>query len=135
MRARNLKAIAFLVMLLSAAACASGGGGAAGGAQTQQGAETGQQQGTTVTVANTAPGASTVTVYMVPEIGVDTPLGAIDAGMSRRFPFAGAPGWYRIRAVGPNGETVTDRFQLYRNSSARWDMSTGRRVLVAGSDD
>lgn len=134
MRARNLNATACLVMLLFATACASGGG-ATGGAQTQQGADTGQQQGTTVSVSNTAPGASTVTVYMVPEIGVDTPLGAVDAGLSRQFPFAGAPGWYRIRAVGPTGETVSDRFQLYRNSSARWDMSTGRRVIVMGRND
>ncbi|MCI0432697.1 MAG: hypothetical protein L0271_03465 [Gemmatimonadetes bacterium] len=127
MRMRNLT---IGLAALFAAACASGGTG--GGAQTQQGADTGQQQGTTVQIFNTAPGAATVTVYMVPEIGVDTPLGAIDAGENRAFPFSGAPGWYRIRVVGPSGEIQSDRFQLFRNSSARWDMSTGRRVVVSG---
>ncbi len=130
MRVGNLRSIAAVVTLLAATACASGGA-APGGAQTQEGAA-GQPEGTVVQVLNTAPGSSTVTVYMVPEIGVDTPLGAIESGQTRIFPFSGSPGWYQIRAVGPAGTMMSERFQLYRNSTARWDMSTGRRVVVGG---
>jgi hypothetical protein len=117
--------------LVVAAACASSGGTSGGGAQTQQGAGT-PRQGTTIEILNNAPGAATVTVYMVPEFGVDTPLGPLDGGETRTFAFDGPPGYYRIKVVGPSGESLSDRFQLFRNSSVRWDMSAGRRVRVGG---
>ncbi|MGH7503543.1 MAG: hypothetical protein ACREL7_17590 [Longimicrobiales bacterium] len=135
MRVRAFTRLAPLIGIASiVAACASGGTTAtpAGGAQTQQGETPPAADGTVVTILNTAPGATTITVYMKPEIGVDAPLGTVEGGQMRTFPYEGAPGFYQIRTVGAAGERLSDRFQMFRNSSVRWDMSAGRRVVVGG---
>jgi hypothetical protein len=115
------------------AACASSSSSTVtGGAQTA--GDSVPAQGTVVTVLNTSPSATTITVYMKPEIGVDTPLGTVEAGESRTFAYDGLPGFYQIRTVGSNGERTSTRFQLFRNSSIRWDMSAGGRVVVGRRD-
>lgn len=119
-------------LALMAACASSSSSTVTGGAQTA--GDSVPAQGTVVTVRNTAPGATTITVYMKPEIGVDTPLGTVEAGESRTFSYDGQPGFYQIRTVGSNGERTSTRFQLFRNSSIRWDMAAGARVVVGGRD-
>lgn len=112
-------------------ACASGGGSQSTGTDTMAGDQAAADAAPmSIVIRNNAPGATTVTAYMVPEVGVDRPLGTIEAGTEARFGFNGQPGRYRIRLVGSAGETNSDIFQLFNNSEARWDVSLGRRVRV-----
>ena len=129
---RRLASAAILVTLLTTA-CASGGGTTpSGGADQATGQQPPAAEGSVVQIANLAPAAVTITVYMVPDgVGVDTPLGTVEGGQTRDFNFSGAPGRYRIRVVGSNGETNSDIFQLHRNSLVRWDLSMGRRPTVS----
>ena len=116
------------------AGCASGGGSTpppAGAAEPAASLDP-VQQATTIVVRNTQPGSVTINVFLVPDVGVDTPLGSIDAGQTKTFTFDGPPGRYTLRAVGSAGETVSNTFQLYRSSEATWDMSLGRNVRVGG---
>jgi hypothetical protein len=97
---------------------------------TMAGDQPAQQTPMTVVIRNNEPGASTVTAYMMPEVGVDTPLGTVEAGREATFPFNGQPGRYRIRLVGSGGEQTSDIFQIFNNSQAYWDVSLGDRVRV-----
>lgn len=127
MRGSRKASIGWIVALGVMAGCASSG--ATGGTQTQQGE--GVAAGSSIIVIrNSQPGASSITAYMQPEVGVDTPLGNVNGGQTAQFPFDGPPGRYRIRTVGPAGEVVSDVFQLFPNSMVRWDMSLGRSVIV-----
>jgi len=121
-----------LLALLLAAGCASGGtaSGGADPATTPEGAAV-PTTGSIVQVYNTASSAVRVTVYMVPEVGVDTPLGAVEAGQRASFPFEGPPGRYHLRAVGSTGTRESDIFEFYRNSQVRWDMNINQ-VRVGG---
>ena len=131
----RMKAVVAVLALGMAAACSSGRGAGTptGGPDQATSQQPPAAEGSVVQIVNTAPGAVSVTVYMIPDgAGVDTPLGQVDSGQTREFSFAGMPGRYRIRAVGSAGEIASDIFQLYRNSRVRWDMSLGRRVQVSG---
>lgn len=128
MRVTRIASACALVFGLLLSACASGG--TSGGMDTMGGDEPEAASPMTVVIRNNAPGATTVTAYMMPEVGVDRPLGTVEAGREARFPFDGQPGRYRIRLVGSSGEQVSDIFQLYNNSEARWDVSLGDRVRV-----
>ncbi|MGD8276926.1 MAG: hypothetical protein PVH00_02820 [Gemmatimonadota bacterium] len=121
-----------LLALLVAVGCASGGA-ASGGADPATAGEGAAvpATGSIVQVYNTASSAVRATVYMVPEVGVDTPLGAVEAGQRASFPFEGPPGRYRLRAVGSMGTRESEFFQFYRNSQVRWDMNINQ-VRVAG---
>lgn len=127
-QAARIGMFAFLVACASSTTTTTTGGAQSPG-------ETPPAEGTIVTILNTAPGSSTVTVYMVPEIGVDMPIGTVEAGQTRTFSYSGQPGFYQIRTVGSNGERASNRFQLFRNSSVRWDMAAGGRVVVGGRDE
>lgn len=108
------------------AACSSGG--------SQPAADPGQPEtpaGSVVQILNNAPGASTVTVYLVPEAGVERALGTVDNGQTREFPIGSLTGRYRLRTVGAGGESVSDVFTLSSNTLVRWDMSLGRQVRVS----
>src|SRR5512134_3972712 len=104
-RSRVTTAVAVLALGL-ASACASGGGAGTptGGPDQATGQQPPQAEGSIVQILNTAPGAVSVTVYMIPDgAGVDTPLGQVESGQTRDFNFGGMPGRYRIRAVGSAG--------------------------------
>jgi hypothetical protein len=122
-----------LLAFVLAAGCASGGT-PAGGADPAIAPETVPAEGSIVQIYNTASSAVTVTVYMVPEVGVDTPLGTVEAGQRSTFPFEGPPGRYRLRAVGSAGTVQSQTFEFYRNSQVRWDMNINQ-VRVGGRRD
>jgi len=128
MRVSRIAAVACALMVGFLSACASGGTSSA--ANTMAGDEPADNSPMSVIIRNNAPGATTVTVYMMPEVGVDRPLGTVEAGREVRFPFDGQPGRYRIRLVGSAGDQISDIFQLFNNSEARWDVSLGNRVRV-----
>jgi hypothetical protein len=129
MRMSRIASVACALMVGFLSACASGGS-SAGATNTMAGEETADSAPMSVVIRNNAPGATTVTVYMMPEVGVDRPLGTVEAGREQRFPFDGQPGRYRIRLVGSAGDRISDIFQLFNNSEARWDVSLGNRVRV-----
>jgi hypothetical protein len=131
-RHRGVPAHGLLAFLL-AAGCASGGGAATRGADPATAAEGAAvpATGSIVQVYNTAAAAVRVTVYMVPEVGVDTPLGSVEAGQRTSLPFKGPPGRYRLRAVGSTGTVQSELFDFYRNSQVRWDMNINQ-VRVSG---
>lgn len=120
-----------VVALALTAGCASGGGAAAGGADPAATPESVPAEGSIVQVYNTASSAVRVTVYMVPEVGVDSPLGVVEAQQRATFPFDGPPGRYRLRAVGSAGTIQSQLFEFYRNSQVRWDMNINQ-VRVGG---
>jgi hypothetical protein len=120
---------ALMLGLLSA--CGHGGGTPATPAPRPPARQTPPApQRTTIIVSNTQPGAVTVNVFLVPDTGADTPLGSIDAGQTKTFPFPGPAGRYTLRAVGRAGETVSNPFQVDPGSEATWDMSLGRDVRL-----
>jgi hypothetical protein len=120
-RPRAFRALAILALAISAG-CASGGT-TTGGADPAISPATVPAEGSIVQIYNTASSSVRVTVYMVPEVGVDTPLGTVEAGQRTAFPFEGPPGRYRLRAVGSNGSVQSQLFEFYRNSQVRWDMN------------
>jgi hypothetical protein len=124
----RLAPFGFALALALLSACASGGSQTGDTASPQQASP----QGSIILVRNTAPGAVTVNVFLKPDVGVDTPLGSVDGGQSKEFSFDGPPGRYTLRAIGSLGETLSETFQLYRNSQATWDMSVGKNVRVGG---
>jgi len=129
MRLSRIASIGWMLMIGLLASCASGGA-STGGAQTAVGAEA-DASGLSV-VIRTPPGSATVTAYMVPEVGVDTPLGTVNPGLEAKFSVDPAPGRYRIRLVGGEREEVSDIFDVFGNSAmARWDVSISRRVVVS----
>lgn len=129
MRVFRIASVALVLPFALVSACASGGTQSTG-TDTMAGDQPADQAPMSVTIRNNAPGATTVTAYMMPEVGVDRPLGTVEAGRETRFPFDGQPGRYRIRLVGSGGEIISDTFQLFNNSEARWDVSLGRNVRV-----
>ena len=112
-------------------ACASGGG-TPGGVNVMGGDAPAIVAPIPIVILNSTPGASTMTAYMMPEVGVDRVLGTVEAGREATFAFDGEPGRYRIRLVGARGEIVSDIFRLSDNSEGRWDVSLGARVRVSG---
>jgi hypothetical protein len=128
MRVTRIASACALTFGLLISACASGG--TSNGMDTMAGDQPVDEAPMSVVIRNNEPGATTVTAYMMPEVGVDRPLGTVEAGREARFPFEGQPGRYRIRLVGSSGEQVSDIFQLFNNSEARWDVSLGDRVRV-----
>ena len=128
-RKRSLAATGIIALTL-AAGCASGGA-APGGADPAATPETVPAEGAIVQIYNTASSAVRVTVYMVPEVGVDTPLGVVEAAQRATFPFDGPPGRYRLRAIGSAGTVQSQIFEFYRNSQVRWDMNINQ-VRVGG---
>jgi hypothetical protein len=129
MRVTRIASACALAFGILSSACASGGS-TSNGMDTMGGDQPTTQAPMSVVIRNNAPGAATVTAYMMPDVGVDTPLGTVEAGREASFPFNGQPGRYRIRLVGASGEQVSDIFQLFNNSEARWDVSLGERVRV-----
>lgn len=119
----------FLALLL-AAGCASGGT-TSGGADPATAEEGVPAEGAIVQIYNTASSATRVMVYMRPEVGVDIPLGMVEAGERKTFPFDGQPGRYTLRAVGDTGTRTSRIFEFYRNSQVRWDMNINQ-VRVGG---
>lgn len=110
-------------------ACASGGS-TPGGVNVMAGEAPAIAAPMSIVILN-RPGASTMTAYMMPEVGVDRALGIVEAGREATFAFDGEPGRYRIRLVGAGGEIVSDIFRLTDNSEGRWDVSLGTRVHVS----
>jgi hypothetical protein len=135
MQTSRIASWAGMLALMVTAGCASAGtsgaGGAEGAATTGEGGAA-TAEGSIVRIMNVAPGASTITVYVVPEVGVDSPLGTVEGGQTKDFAFAGQPGRYTIRVVGSSGTQTSQQFQFFRNSIATWDMSLGRNVRVQG---
>ena len=133
MRVSRIASIGWMLTIGMLTSCASGGS-TTGGAQTAVGAQA-DQTGLSV-VIRTSPGSATVTAYMVPEVGVDTPLGTVSPGVEERFSIQPTPGRYRIRLVGGERDEVSDIFDLFANSAlARWDVSVSRRVVVSSRRD
>jgi len=135
MQTSRFASLVGMLALIVTAGCASGGSSGVGGAEgaaTTGGGAAATEEGSLVRIMNVAPGASTITVYIVPEVGVDSPLGTVESGQTRDFAFTGAPGRYTIRVVGASGTQTSQQFQFFRNSIATWDMSLGRNVRVAG---
>ncbi|MEX1258900.1 MAG: hypothetical protein WEG36_14900 [Gemmatimonadota bacterium] len=91
------------------------------------------REGSSILILNSTPGGSVVTAYIVPQGGAPEPLGTIDPGRQREFPFDGPTGSYRLRLIGSRGEQLSDSFQFYANSEARWDAGTSTRVRVSGN--
>lgn len=115
-------AAAFLIA--AAAGCASGG---AGGAD-----QTGAQAGISISVQNNNPGSSTITVSVVPEVGVRRTLGQVPAGQTRAFAYDGIPGQYRLIALSDvGGELRSELFRIFANSTVRWNLATNN-VTVSG---
>jgi hypothetical protein len=128
MRALRFTLVASTILLTFVAGCASAGtsGEASAGANSPA-------QGSLIVILNSSPGGSVVTAFIVPQSGPAQPLGTIDPGRQAEFPFEGPPGTYRLRLVGARGEQLSEEFQFYRNSEARWDAGTSGRVRVSGN--
>jgi hypothetical protein len=112
------------VMAASIAGCASGG--------TTADEPAGAQTGIAIIVQNNAPGGSTITVSVVPEVGVRRTLGQVPFGDTRTFPYDGIPGQYRLIALGDGGgERQSEVFRIFADSNVRWNLSTNN-VTVSG---
>ncbi len=145
LRKRTFSFACSLIVGLSLA-CASGGagggrgeggtgGGGAGGAMSGTGGGGGGGRsgpsGSVVRVANLGAGNSVLTIYMSPDVGVETLLGTVEPGRTVGFPWTGDPGRYRIHALGAGTEVTSDSFRMPRNAEAYWDMSMGKHVTVS----
>lgn len=130
MRVTRIAYFACVVAAGVLSACASGGG-TPGGVNVMAGDAPVVAAPMSIVILNNRPGASMMTAYMMPEVGVDRALGTVDAGREVTFSFDGEPGRYRIRLVGAGGEIVSDIFRLTDDSEGRWDLSLGARVRVS----
>lgn len=114
------------ILTSALAGCASTGTGEAGAGAA------GGQQGVTIRVENNQPGGSTITVSVVPDVGVRRTLGQIPAGETRDFAYEGMRGGYHLIALRDiGGELRSESFRLFANSLVRWNLSTNN-VTVSG---
>jgi hypothetical protein len=128
MRAHRSRWAGCALLLFFATSCASGGT-----ASDANAAADGAREGSRIVILNSTPGGSVVTAFIVPQGGAPQPLGTIDPGRQAEFPFDGPTGSYQLRLVGSRGEQLSDLFQFYANSEARWDAGTSSRVRVSGN--
>jgi hypothetical protein len=118
----------FVALLLIAAAsgCASSG---TGGADEPA---AGAQSGISINIQNNDPGGSTITVSVLPEVGVRRSLGQVPSGETRTFAYDGVPGQYQLVALSDaGGERRSEVFRIFANSTVRWNLSTNN-VTVSG---
>ena len=125
MRARFRWIRAALLSAVCAAGCASSGTSTAD-------EPAGAQSGIAIAVQNSDPGGSTITVSVVPEVGVRRTLGQVPPGETRTFAYDGIPGPYRLIALSDaGGERRSQLFRIFANSMVRWNLSTNN-VTVSG---
>jgi hypothetical protein len=116
---------ATLLSAVFAAACASSGTGTAD-------EPAGAQSGIAINIQNNDPGGSTITVSVVPDVGVRRTLGQVPSGETRTFAYDGVPGQYRLIALSDaGGERRSELFRIFANSMVRWNLSTNN-VTVSG---
>jgi hypothetical protein len=126
MRVRFRWFAATLLSAVLAAGCASGGTGAA------DDPAAGAASGIAISVQNNDPGGSTITVSVVPEVGVRRTLGQVPSGATQSFAYDGIPGQYRLIALSDvGGERRSELFRIFANSTVRWNLSTNN-VTVSG---
>jgi hypothetical protein len=125
MRVRSRWIGATLLSAVCAAGCASSGTGT-----TDEPA--GAQSGIAINIQNNDPGGSTITVSVVPEVGVRRTLGQVPSGETRTFAYDGIPGQYQLIALSDvGGERRSEQFRIFANSLVRWNLSTNN-VTVSG---
>jgi hypothetical protein len=120
-----LLALGFLAAVTACSSTPSGDPGTP--AQTPAAGAGGAQaaQPMRVTVENNRPGGSTVTIFIVPDVGVRRQLGEVQSGQTATFTYSGAAGPYRLLAQGGGGDFTSNSFRIFENTGeVHWNMAS-----------
>lgn len=121
--ARRAGACLLLLLATALGACASGGMGAGGGGSTA------------IEVRNNLIPPTSLSVYLVPDIGSRQLIGVVQPGATRtlRFDPVGGSGQYRFRAETTEGrEILSNPLSFSTGVTVTWDVNANLATVTGG---